>query len=219
MTREELGFRAVGLTGGALLLAICATLRFEVEGAEHYLEFRKKGHPVVFALWHSRLLPLAYVHRNQNLVVLASRHRDGEYVARVVQRLGLDTARGSSTRGGARGMRELVRAAREGRDLAITPDGPVGPAREVKMGLVTLARLTGAPVIPVTVGGHRVWRLNSWDRFLVPKPFARLQVRYAPPLWVPRQAQAGELERLRLRIQDAMNRITDEVDAAPGATA
>lgn len=212
MTGEGLKLQLVSRAGSAFLSTLGATLRFDVEGAEPLRRLRAAGQPVIFALWHSRLLPLIHLHRNEGVVALVSKHRDGEYIARVMQRRGFGTARGSSTRGGVHGMRQLIRVARSGRDLAITPDGPRGPARVLKMGAITVARVGRLPIIPVTAGCSRSWRAGSWDRFMVPKPFARIEVRYAPPVHVPRDADEGELERLRQELEVTLNRITDEVD-------
>lgn len=219
MNRDQFKVRAVGVSGSAFLSILGATLRFEVEGAGHYLPFRREGRPFIFALWHSRLLPLIHYHRNEGVVALVSQHRDGEYIAQVLERRGFGTARGSSTRGGAQGLRQLVRVARAGRDLAVTTDGPRGPARVFKMGALTLARLGGLPIVPVSAGGARVWRARSWDRMVVPKPFARLQVKYAPPVEVPRSLGDDGMEELRRHLEDELNRITDEVDGATGVAA
>jgi lysophospholipid acyltransferase (LPLAT)-like uncharacterized protein len=200
--------------GSALLAALGCTLRFQVEGARVFQELRERRQPVIFAFWHSRILPLAHLHRNQGVVVLVSEHRDGEYIARIVARRGFGTARGSSTRGGVRGLRELIRAGRAGRDLAVTPDGPKGPPRRVKWGTLVAAQVTGFPVIPVAAGGEGVWRVNSWDRFVIPRPFARIRVRYGTPLQVPRDAGPEELRTLAARLDGELNQLTDEVDGA-----
>lgn len=212
MISRELKFRTAGLAGGAFLRMLGRTFRLEVQGEEHWRSFHDEGQPVIFALWHSRLLPLVYVHRGQGAVALVSEHSDGEYITRIIGRLGFGAARGSTTRGGSRGLRELLRAAREGRDLAITPDGPRGPPRVLSPGVVTLARVTRMPVIPTAAGGDRVWRVGSWDRFEIPKPLARLRVVYGPPLRVPRDIPDAELERWRQVLEDALNRVTDEAD-------
>lgn len=212
MNRVELKHRAMGAAGTLVLKVLGSTFRYEVEGAENYLRLREQGRPFVYTFWHSRLLPLVHLHRNEGAVALVSEHHDGEYIARVMRGHGLAAARGSSTRGGARGLRQLLKAARSGRDLAITPDGPRGPARKAKLGALTVARLGGVPLVPMAIGGRRVWRLDSWDRFMVPKPFARLKVRYAPPIEVPRECTETELEALRQRLETVLNRITDEVD-------
>ena len=212
MTRSELAYRVVALGGGGFLRVLGGTLRFQVRGAEAFEQFRRQGRPVIFTFWHSWILPLAYLHRNEGAVVLVSRHADGEYIARVLEGMGFRTARGSSTRGGVQGLRELVRHLREGRDAAITPDGPRGPARRFKAGALVLARLTGAPVIPVGVRPGRCWRVNSWDRFVVPGPFARFQVEYGEPHFVPRDAEEEELNARARELEEVLNRLSGPGD-------
>jgi lysophospholipid acyltransferase (LPLAT)-like uncharacterized protein len=202
----------VELLGPLLLRGLGRTLRFQIQDAHHYRRFRETGRSVIFILWHARLLPLVYLHRQEGVVGLVSQHRDGEYIARVMQRMGFDTVRGSSTRGGSEALRELVRWLRRNRDLAITPDGPRGPARRVKAGVITVARLSGAPIIPVAAGSSRAWRARSWDEFVVPGPFARIQVRYGQGIHVPRSAGEEDLETYRRKVEEELNRLTDEVD-------
>jgi lysophospholipid acyltransferase (LPLAT)-like uncharacterized protein len=210
VTRSEAAFRMAGLAGSAFLRLLGRTLRLEARGAESFRRFRREGRPVIFAFWHSGILPLAYLHRNEGVVVLVSRHADGEYIVRVLDRMGFETARGSSTRGGAEGLRGLIRQLRDGRDVAITPDGPKGPARVFKPGVLVLARLTGAPVIPIRMRAHRAWRLNSWDGFLIPKPFGRLEVAYGEPCFVSRDASDEEMEACALRLSEEMNQLVGE---------
>jgi lysophospholipid acyltransferase (LPLAT)-like uncharacterized protein len=209
---EEWKLAAVERGGSALLGLLGKTLRFQVDGEETLEAFRRAGQPVILAFWHSRILPLAHFHRNQGIVVLVSEHRDGEYIARVIARKGFGLARGSSTRGGARGLRELIRAGRSGQDLGLTPDGPKGPPRRVKRGTLVAAQITGLPIVPLTAGGEGVWRVNSWDRFLIPRPFSRIQVRYGVPVHVPRRAGPEELQALAEALDGELNRITDQVD-------
>jgi lysophospholipid acyltransferase (LPLAT)-like uncharacterized protein len=215
---ESLKVSTVAVAGSLFLSTLGATLRLKIEGAEHLEAVRDRDDPFIYVLWHSRLLPLVHLHRNEGVMALASSHRDGEYIARVMMRRGFVMARGSSTRGGARGLRELIRGARAGRDLAVTVDGPRGPARVAKMGAVTLARATGLPLLPISAGGSHVWRARSWDRFEVPRPFSRVRVRYAAPIFVPREAEPEELENLRLQVEQTLNLITDEVDGAMGTS-
>jgi lysophospholipid acyltransferase (LPLAT)-like uncharacterized protein len=215
MNRKELQFNAVARLASGLVRILGRTFRVEVQGREHYEEFRRKGQPFVFVFWHSRLLPLLYLHRNQGIVCLTSEHRDGEYITRIMLRLGYGAARGSSTRGGSRGLRELLRATRSGKEVAVTPDGPVGPARVMKRGPLVLARVDGLPIVPVAIGGRRVWQLDSWDRFTIPKPFASLSLRYGEPIPVPAGATDEEIDLLRVRVEEALNRLTDEVDGVP----
>jgi lysophospholipid acyltransferase (LPLAT)-like uncharacterized protein len=134
-------------------------------------------------------------------VVAVSRSRDGEWTARLFARLQVDAVRGSSSRGGASALRALVRAGRGGRDLAITPDGPQGPAEVVQAGAVWLARLTGRPLLPVAFACRPCLRVGSWDRMIVPLPLARGVFEYGELLWVDRDAAPEAVEAARLELQ------------------
>jgi lysophospholipid acyltransferase (LPLAT)-like uncharacterized protein len=214
MDRKELGFRAAGLLGRVLLGGYFFTVRSRREGAEHYLQFRRQGRPVVFTFWHGQLLPLVHYHRNEGVVVLVSDHADGEYITRVILRHGFGAARGSSTRGGVKGLKGILRAIRGGKDLAFTPDGPKGPRHVFKLGALTAAQLSGAPVIPLAVGTDRGWYLKSWDRFMIPKPLSLLRIRYGAPRWVPREASEGDLEGIAQDLEEEMKRFTLELNPA-----
>jgi lysophospholipid acyltransferase (LPLAT)-like uncharacterized protein len=197
-----------------LLDALLGTVRFDVEGEEHYLQYRSIGRAVIFVLWHGRLLPLTYRHRQQGIVALISRSADGEYIARIVEQWGYLTARGSSSRGGSSALRELVRHMRAGRSLAFTPDGPRGPRQKMKPGALLAAQLTGAPLLPLAAGTDRAWWFEGWDRFLVPKPAARVRVAYAPPVFVPRDADPHAVERIGEQVEATLNALTLRVDGA-----
>ena len=142
--------------------------------------------PAIYALWHEHLLPLAFAHRGEGVTALVSGHRDGEILTRVLRRLGHRAARGSSTRGGEEGLEAMLEAAEEGHPLAFTPDGPRGPARRCKPGVVRAAAATGLPVVPLSAAASGGRRRGGWDRFLLPGPFARVVVARGEPLEVPR---------------------------------
>jgi lysophospholipid acyltransferase (LPLAT)-like uncharacterized protein len=180
------------------LEALARTWRVEVTGAEH-LGAVAAG-PFIFALWHRTLVPLLWWHRQRGIAILVSRHRDGELVAGAARRLGYRTVRGSSTRGGAAGYRGVLRAVRGGAAVAITPDGPAGPAGVVKPGVVHAARRARVPILPVSAAADSAWHLRSWDRLLLPRPFATVRIAYGPPLVVPAggEAAAGRLLAERL---------------------
>lgn len=184
--------------GGAVLRALAHSWRMRVVGGEHIAGLRQAGQPFVFACWHGELLPLLWHHRRQGVHVLISEHRDGELVARLAQGLGFSTVRGSTSRGAGRALLALSRLLESGREIAITPDGPRGPARVYAPGALIAAQRAGAPVVPVTVAVQSAWRLRSWDRFMIPKPFTRVTVVYGPPAYVhgasAREA-AAETER------------------------
>ena len=198
--------------GAGLVLALGATWRLtrvRVHEREAQLD---RGERCIFAFWHARLLPLVFTHRRRSIAVLVSQHRDGELIARIIARLGFLTGRGSSTRGGEEGIRSMLRHAEERRLLGITPDGPRGPAERVKPGLVYLASRTGFPVIPITSAARRAWRLNSWDGFRIPNPFARVVVAYGAPIAVPPRVSEDEVEAWRVRIEAAIRDLTAEAD-------
>jgi lysophospholipid acyltransferase (LPLAT)-like uncharacterized protein len=211
----ELRFTLAGALGGALVRGLFLSTRVQAEGTEHYLRFRRQGQPVVFVFWHGQLLPLLHRHREEGIVVLVSEHADGEYVTRIIERLGFGTARGSSTRGGTRGLRSLMRAARAGHDLAVTPDGPRGPARVLKPGALVAARALGLPIIPVAAGANSAWHTDSWDGFLIPRPLARLRLLYGPPQYIPRDGGDEDLGRLAETLQHTLN----EMSVAVGTNA
>lgn len=210
---RDLKFTAAGALGQGLLSGLFTTTRCTRVGTEHFEAFRRRGQPVIFVFWHGLMLPLIHHHRGEGIVVLVSEHGDGEYISRVLHRNGFHTARGSSTRGGSKGLRQLLRAAREGHDLAITPDGPKGPPRVFKKGALVAAQITGLPMIPLSVGATAAWHFDSWDRFMVPRPLSRLRIVYGEPVEVPRDADDAALDRLA---EDMARRLA-RLDADAGA--
>jgi lysophospholipid acyltransferase (LPLAT)-like uncharacterized protein len=193
--------------GGRLLGALMASCRYREEGAEGFARPWSAGPPVIFNLWHGRLLGPTYHNRGQGVVTLVSQHRDGEYITRAVRRWGYTVVRGSASRGGREALVELIRHVRAGRSLALTPDGPRGPFQRMKPGPVLIAQRTGAPIVPVGAAADRAWFFGSWDRFLVPRPFARVRIVYGEPLHVARDAEVeacvAEVER---RMAEVMRR-------------
>ncbi|CAN5693435.1 lysophospholipid acyltransferase family protein [soil metagenome] len=210
--RDGLRYTLAQHGGAAVIDVLLRTVRFEVENTASYERFRNEGRPVIFVLWHSRLLPLGYVHRGQGVYGLASLSADGEYIARVLQHWGMPMVRGSSSRGGDTAFREMVRVVRAGHSMSITPDGPRGPREQLTPGVLQLAQLTGAPLIPVSAAANSAWYFNSWDRFLVPRPFARVPVGYGEPLKVPRVATATDVDELALELQRRLDAVTADVE-------
>jgi lysophospholipid acyltransferase (LPLAT)-like uncharacterized protein len=194
-----------GLAGASLVSALLSTTRVLRIGTENFERFRQRGTPVIFVFWHGNLLPLVHYHRDERIVVLVSEHADGERTARILAHRGFGTVRGSSTRGGVRGLRALVRAARAGRDLALTPDGPRGPRGELKPGALAVARMTGLPIVPLAVAASPAWRLQSWDGFMIPKPFARVRIEYLPPRLIGRDAGREEIEALAATLGEELH--------------
>lgn len=174
------------------------------------------GERCIFALWHARMLPLIYAYRGLGVAALVSRSRDGELITGVIERIGYVAARGSSSRGGQEGFKELVRFAEQGRSLTLTPDGPRGPREVVKPGLVRLASHTGLPVLPVASASRRPWVLRSWDGFRVPRPFARVWISYGDAVQVPAGLDEAGVEVWRRRLEEAMTANTRRLSRVAG---
>ena len=174
--------------------------------AEPVQELERKGVPVLYVLWHGRMLLPVWWHRRTGSVVMVSRHEDGEMVSQLIAHMGYKTVRGSSTRGGGAAARQMVAAIRKGTVAAMVCDGPRGPAMEMKIGTPWIAAMAGAWTIPITWAGDRVWRLKSWDRFQVPKPFSRAVVSIGDPL-PPIEKKVEAIEAFRVVLEQKMKEL------------
>ena len=184
------------------LLAASWRVRTEYEERWRPLYESRRAH--VYLVWHEVLLPLLWHHRGQGVAIVVSEAREGQYLADFAMSLGYRTVRGSSTRGAARALLGAVRELEEGHAVAFTPDGPRGPRRELKPGVVAAAQRAGAVIIPVHARASRAWRLNSWDRFMIPKPAARVTVTYGRPFEVA-EGETG----LAAGLEDAIARLEE----------
>lgn len=198
--------------GVFVIKALGHTWRMRVVHGEHFDRLAAARTPFIFALWHGQLLPLLWHHRRQRVAILISEHRDGEIIARVAQALGYETVRGSSSRGAERALLGLIRELKRGVTIAITPDGPRGPARQFAPGALIASQRSGAPILPIAAAASRAWRLRSWDRFMIPGPFARVTVAYAPAVAVT-AASARDAVAEAPRFQ----RMLDETGTLAGA--
>jgi len=169
-----------------------STVRLRHHGDERLRQWERGEQRFILAFWHRHILLMPYAYRGRRISVLVSQSGDGELIARTVARLGIDSTRGSSSRGGIAGMRSLLRKAAKGWDIAFTPDGPRGPASEVQPGVILAAASTGLPIVPVAVAASRAKRLHSWDRFLIPLPLSTVHFVYGEPLAVARRGDLGE---------------------------
>lgn len=208
---------AAGWLGAALIRLLRATVRLYHHGDAAMRRLEAEDRRFIVAFWHRHLLLMPYSYRGERITILISRHRDGELIARTMGHFGHSATRGSSTRGGVGAVRALLRRVREGWDVGITPDGPKGPAGEVKPGVVHLAAAAGIPIQPIAVAASRCRRLASWDRFVVPLPLSSVHIVYGEPLAVERRgdhaAAARELQR-RLAAAEAE---AERLAAAPRA--
>lgn len=184
------------------------TMRIRCEGRDHLDTIRREGGRYIHAFWHGQLLMMPYSYPGGKMAVMISEHRDGEYIARTMRSFGHRSVRGSTTSGGTGALRQAARLAGEGYDLGFTPDGPRGPRHRVQAGVVMAGRLTGLPIVPVAFAARPARTMSSWDRFLVPVPFARGVVVYGPPVRVPVGAGREELEEIRGRLEESLARCT-----------
>ena len=201
---------------GPLVSALARTWRVETVHEERWQALVDAGTPHVFLLWHDALLPLLWRHRGRDVTIVVSEAQDGQYLSEYARRIGYREARGSSTRGGVRALVGVVKALRAGGVAAFTPDGPRGPRRELKGGVLLAAQRGGGVVLPLHAGASQAWRLASWDRFLVPKPFARVRIVYGTPF----EVGPGEdgLAAAHLRAETELAGAVREVRWDDGAT-
>jgi lysophospholipid acyltransferase (LPLAT)-like uncharacterized protein len=202
----------VAILGALTVRGLARSLRIRREEAL-VAPLWQAGTPAIYATWHGRILLLPYLYGWRQACVLASRSRDGEIVARFVARFGLVPVRGSSSRGGAEALRLLMRALGRGQDVVVVPDGPRGPREMAKLGVIALARLSGAPIVPMAIGVSPEWRLQSWDEFRIPKPFACCVLRFGDPIRIPGDADRSTQEAARKEVEAALHTLCWRVDA------
>ena len=200
-TSDRFKAAAIAFAAYPLIAALCRTYRWRVDGAEHLEAVRASGRQPILALWHGRILPGLHYFRHQGVVVITSQNFDGEWIARILYRFGFGTARGSTSRGGARALVQMRRDLLAGKPAAFTVDGPRGPARVVQPGVAFLAGATGHPIVPYHIEASRHWVLRSWDRTQIPKPFSTVALVIGQPIAVggtddpTLQRTIGEVER------------------------
>ena len=184
--------------GGFVLRLLGSTWRVRRVGHEAFDSMLARNEPFIVVFWHGEIVPVTWVHRGRGIAPLISRHADGEIIARIVENLGYRTVRGSTTRGGVRALLETVQYVKDGVTVGFTPDGPRGPRHVFATGALIVAQRTGRPIIALGATASRAWRLKSWDRQVVPKPFATVTVRYSDPEYVlAADARAAEKEQGR----------------------
>jgi lysophospholipid acyltransferase (LPLAT)-like uncharacterized protein len=184
---------------------LTASLRFDWQNASGLFD-RPSAQPVIFCIWHNRLALCMVVHRKypRKLAALISASKDGAFLSAILEKFGVLAVRGSSSRRGPQALLELTSHAERGYDLAITPDGPRGPRYVVQKGVISLAQVTGLPIVPVTCNMSRKICARSWDRFQIPLPFARCEMVLKQPIVVPRDASETEREQLRAELERSL---------------
>src|SRR5687767_2489123 len=206
---KRLQAAAIAGLGYPLINALGHTLRWRVEGLQHLESIHASGRRPVMAFWHGRILPATVYFRNRGIVVITSENFDGEWIARIIERFGYGTARGSTTRGGRKAMLQLVREMAEGKAAGFTLDGPRGPAQVAQPGAVWLASATGNPVLPFHLEASSHWSLRSWDQTQIPKPFSTVALVVGEPMDVAKEATEQELEQTRVKLEARLSELEE----------
>jgi lysophospholipid acyltransferase (LPLAT)-like uncharacterized protein len=208
--RKRVEVAAIAGAGAPIVALLGWTLRWRVRGIDRLSQGEDEGRRPIMAFWHGRILPATYYFRGRGIVVITSENFDGEWIARIIQRFGFGTARGSSSRGAKRALLQLKRDMAQGHPAGFTVDGPRGPAREVQPGVVWLAKVTGNPVVPFHLEASRHWTVHSWDRTQIPKPFSTVAIAVGTPIAVDPDADDAALEAKRLEVEQALYALEEE---------
>lgn len=207
-TERRLRVAVISALGGVVLRLLGLTWRVRREGGQEFDRMLASNEPFIVVFWHGEILPVTWVHRHRGIAPLISRHADGEIIARIVEGLGYRTVRGSSTRGGVRALLEIAQRVSEGITVGFTPDGPRGPRHVFAPGALIVAQRTGRPIVALGATASRAWRLRSWDKHLVPKPFATVTVHYSEPRFV-KAADAREAARQAAEFEALLSSLAD----------
>lgn len=193
--------RLLGRAAGWFIKILAQTWVYDIATAKATFGRRQ----VIYALWHDGIIgtpPIwRYLDRDQDATVLTSASKDGAVLAEAMAVFGLNSARGSSSRRGAQALRDLLKVAKSGESLVVTPDGPKGPRHEVQTGVLKLAQLTGLPIVPMRLIPDSAWRFRTWDRLALPKPYSRVTLHFGETLAVPRDLSEAAQEEIRVRLQ------------------
>jgi lysophospholipid acyltransferase (LPLAT)-like uncharacterized protein len=183
-TSQRVKTRLIAAAAYPAIAGLCRTIAWTIDGAHHFDDLLTSGRAPIIAFWHARILPATWFFRDRGVVALTSANFDGQWIARIIEHLGNRTVAGSTSRGGMRALLELKREVERGHPAGFALDGPRGPARVAQPGAVWLAGATGSPLLPFHAEASRSWEVSSWDRTQVPKPFSRVAIAIAPPLYV-----------------------------------
>jgi lysophospholipid acyltransferase (LPLAT)-like uncharacterized protein len=197
--------RLLAIAAAMFIRALNATLRVKHVRADNIT----KTPQYILAFWHQHLMMMLHSRFRKPIAVMSSSSRDGDIAVAVYWTYGVKSVRGSSTRGGSAALREFIRCARNGYNLVFTPDGPKGPPREVKDGVIFVAQATGVPIVPVAYMPKRRKYLRSWDRMIVPIPFTRAIYLYGDPITIPRDANG---EEWKAKLRDSLNALSAELE-------
>jgi lysophospholipid acyltransferase (LPLAT)-like uncharacterized protein len=210
---QRVQFALVAWAASAFIWLVGRTMRIEFSWEDGSIGSMDNVYPGIYPFWHRCVLGATWIFRDRNFAVLTSKSKDGEFIARVIRCFGYVPVRGSSSRGGQRGLLELDSFVKNGGGAAFTIDGPRGPRFVAKRGPVLLARTTGVPITAFYVAMENAWVLNSWDAMMIPKPFSRSYIRVARKIFVPLDATDAQLDAAHREMQAALERVTAYADS------
>lgn len=210
---QRVQFALVAWLASAFITIVGRTLRVEFSWEEGSIGDLDNVHPGIYPFWHRCVLGAVWIFRQRQLAVLTSQSRDGEFIARVIQRFGYVPIRGSSSRGAQRGLREMHNFVVSGHGAAFTIDGPRGPRYVAKKGPVLLARTTAVPITAFYVALEKAWVLKTWDAMMVPKPFSRAYISVAKKIFVPSGADEAQMDAAYTEMQAALERVTAHAES------
>ncbi len=226
IAKSAFAARLASVAIGAYIRLVHATSRWTFSGREHFEAAAAEGKGVILAFWHGRLLmvPTVRGETNSRVFMLISAHRDGEIIARGVSSFGVEFIRGSAAnpkkpgknKSGASAIAQIAAALKQGHVVGVTPDGPRGPGEKVQKGVIRLAQMTGAPILPAAYSVSRGKRLKTWDRFLLAAPFSKGVYAAGPPVKIPPENDPETVETARQTVENALLRVTQQADALAG---
>ena len=211
--RNPWAIKLVGFFGAWLIRLWIGTLAYRYRPLGPNMNPLQKGFRgrFIYVFFHENMLLPCHHYARRDIQVLISQHADGEMIAQVCRHVGFSTIRGSATRGGIKALREMIRSSRDCH-IAVIPDGPRGPRRHVELGLAYLAAKSGLPIVLLGIGYDRPWRLNTWDRFALPRPWTRAVMVSSAPITIPADADRKQLEAYRQDLERSLNELTERAE-------
>ena len=214
MLKRLLNLQIFPYIGLFIVKIISSTYRIRIINPEIERNILKRGHIPIYASWHQRFFPgITLLAGRKPISIIISQSKDGELISRIVNILGWYPVRGSSSKGGRQALREIKKLIHEGYRVAHIVDGPTGPLGVVKPGLLLIAQTSGMPIFPVIVSAEKKWVFNSWDRFMVTKPFSRIIIRFVDEIYIPRKMRGSDFEEKRSSIENTLTKLYIETDA------
>ena len=215
----KLAIYLVSLVGAGLLSLLNFSIRWKRVGFDGTEASWPAGDPRIIIFWHGQQLLMPWIYRHfktplaRRITVLSSHHKDGRFAASILNRLGVDSIYGSSTRGGREALFKLIARLQHGSHIAITPDGPKGPPEKIKPGIIRIAQRSGAPIYPAAISADNKWVLGSWDKMFLPKPFGRALLIMGDPIFIPKEfSNEDELMKHTQIVQEALDKVTSRAN-------